>query len=120
MDVVGAPILFQRSWQRHDLCYTAHRHNLPPHVYKALLPLYECLSEKKLVERCQCSKTQNSNESLQSLTWALAPKHHPTLRFRELRNWGTRERQQNLSPSAATIAGSPAANRLLCRLLAVT
>ncbi|KAH9364764.1 hypothetical protein HPB48_019439 [Haemaphysalis longicornis] len=28
----------------------------------------------KLLERCQCGKTQNSNESLHSLIWSLAPK----------------------------------------------
>ncbi|CAN8025115.1 unnamed protein product [Ixodes persulcatus] len=52
-----------------------HRHNLPPHVCKALLPLYERLSDKRLLERCQRGKTQNNNESLHSVIWALVPKH---------------------------------------------
>ncbi|CAN7952150.1 unnamed protein product, partial [Ixodes pacificus] len=52
-----------------------HHYNLPPHVCKALLPLYERLSERKLLERCQRGKTQNTNESLHSMIWALAPKH---------------------------------------------
>ncbi|KAM7304182.1 hypothetical protein ISCGN_014082 [Ixodes scapularis] len=52
-----------------------HRHNLPPHVCKALLPLYERVSDKKLLEWCQRGKTQNNNESLHSMIWALAPKH---------------------------------------------
>ncbi|KAH7945181.1 hypothetical protein HPB49_007388 [Dermacentor silvarum] len=51
-----------------------HHYNLPPHVSKALLPIYERLSERKLLERCQRGKTQNNNESLHSLIWALAPK----------------------------------------------
>lgn len=51
-----------------------HRYNLPDHVAKALLPIYERLSDKKLLERCVRGKTQNSNESLHSLIWALAPK----------------------------------------------
>ncbi|KAG0429772.1 hypothetical protein HPB47_023294 [Ixodes persulcatus] len=52
-----------------------HHYNLPPHVCKALLPLYECLSERKLLAWCQRRKTQNTNESLHSMIWALAPKH---------------------------------------------
>ncbi|KAH7954497.1 hypothetical protein HPB49_019203 [Dermacentor silvarum] len=51
-----------------------HPRNLPPHVCQALLPIYERLSEKKLLERCQRGKTQNSNESLHSVIWSLAPK----------------------------------------------
>lgn len=51
-----------------------HRYNLPPHVCQALLPIYERLAEPKLLERCQRGKTQNSNESLHSLIWSLAPK----------------------------------------------
>ncbi|CAN8017868.1 unnamed protein product [Ixodes persulcatus] len=52
-----------------------HYYNLPPHVCKALLPLYERLLERKLLERCQRGKTQSTNESLHSMIWALAPKH---------------------------------------------
>ncbi|KAH9360930.1 hypothetical protein HPB48_007011 [Haemaphysalis longicornis] len=51
-----------------------HRYNLPPHVCKALLPVYERLSDEKLLQRCLQGKTQNSNESLHSMIWALAPK----------------------------------------------
>lgn len=51
-----------------------HRYNLPPHVCEALLPVYERLADKKLLERCQRGKTQNSNESLHSVIWSLAPK----------------------------------------------
>ncbi|XP_077537466.1 uncharacterized protein LOC144149688 [Haemaphysalis longicornis] len=51
-----------------------HRYNFPPHVCKALLPIYQRLSNKKLLDRCSRGKTQNSNESLHSLIWALAPK----------------------------------------------
>ncbi|KAH9364471.1 hypothetical protein HPB48_021867 [Haemaphysalis longicornis] len=91
-------ILFERSLQRHKLRYTTvlsdgdsrtylalnaakakgeptpkHRYNLPPHVYEALLPVYERLSDEKLLQRCLQGKTQNSNESLHSMIWALAP-----------------------------------------------
>lgn len=51
-----------------------HRYNLPAHVCQALLPVYERLSEEKLLERCQRSMTQNNNECLHSMIWALAPK----------------------------------------------
>lgn len=51
-----------------------HPRNLPPHVCQALLPIYERLSDKKLLERCLRGKTQNSNESLHSVIWSLAPK----------------------------------------------
>lgn len=51
-----------------------HRYNLPDYVAKAMLPIYQRLSEKKLLERCVRGKTQNANESLHSLIWSLAPK----------------------------------------------
>ncbi|CAN7999310.1 unnamed protein product [Ixodes hexagonus] len=69
------------SWNRQNAAKARgepalkHRHNLPPHVCKALLPVYERLSDRKLLERCQHRKTQNSNESLHSPIWSLAPKH---------------------------------------------
>lgn len=43
-----------------------HRYNLPDHVCTALLPVYESLADKKLLQRCQRGKTQNANESLHS------------------------------------------------------
>lgn len=51
-----------------------HRYNLPPHVCKALRPVYERLSDRRLLERCQRGQTQNNNECLHSVIWALAPK----------------------------------------------
>lgn len=51
-----------------------HPRSLPPHVCEALLPIYQRLSDKKLLQRCQRGKTQNSNECLHSMIWALAPK----------------------------------------------
>ncbi|KAG0434643.1 hypothetical protein HPB47_018975 [Ixodes persulcatus] len=40
-----------------------HRHNLPFHVCKALLPRYERMSDKKILERCQRGKTQNNKST---------------------------------------------------------
>ncbi|CAN8019459.1 unnamed protein product, partial [Ixodes persulcatus] len=51
-----------------------HHYNLPDHVCTALLPVYTRLADKKLLQRCQRGKTQNSNESLHSVIWSLAPK----------------------------------------------
>ncbi|XP_077511721.1 uncharacterized protein LOC144122078 [Amblyomma americanum] len=70
------------SWCRHNaaeakgLPSPKHHYNLPPHVSKALLPIYQRLSDRKLLQRCQRGKTQNSNESLHAMIWALAPKEH--------------------------------------------
>lgn len=44
------------------------------HLMCAKLTIYERLSERKLLERCQRGKTQNNNESLHSIIWSLAPK----------------------------------------------
>ncbi|XP_077521463.1 uncharacterized protein LOC144132728 [Amblyomma americanum] len=51
-----------------------HRYSLPPHVCNALLPVYQRLSDRRLLERCQRGKTQNNNESLHSMIWSLARK----------------------------------------------
>ncbi|CAN8029862.1 unnamed protein product [Ixodes persulcatus] len=51
-----------------------HRYNLPQYVAEALLPVYMRLSDRKLLERCQRGKTQNSNESLHSIIWSLVSK----------------------------------------------
>ncbi|KAG0413301.1 hypothetical protein HPB47_009542 [Ixodes persulcatus] len=51
-----------------------HRYNLPQYVAEALLPVYMRLSDRKLLERCQRGKTQNSNESLHSVIWSLVSK----------------------------------------------
>ncbi|KAH9372084.1 hypothetical protein HPB48_017425 [Haemaphysalis longicornis] len=50
------------------------KHRWPAHVCEALLPVYERLSDRKLLERCQRGKTQNNNQSLHSMISALAPK----------------------------------------------
>ncbi|KAH9380065.1 hypothetical protein HPB48_001717 [Haemaphysalis longicornis] len=60
------------SWRRGSP--HQNRYNLPPHMCKDLLPEYERFSDEKLLQRCLQGKTQNSNESLHSMIWALAPK----------------------------------------------
>lgn len=39
-----------------------------------LLPIYDRLSDKKLLERCKQCLTQNANESLHSMIWHKCPK----------------------------------------------
>ncbi|KYQ49805.1 hypothetical protein ALC60_11124, partial [Trachymyrmex zeteki] len=53
---------------RHD--YSA----LPKTVLDAIKPIYEDLSNDKLLERCVGGYTQNSNESFNQLIWKIAPK----------------------------------------------
>jgi len=53
---------------RHD--YSA----LPKTVLNLIKPIYEDLSNDKLLERCVGGYTQNSNESFNQLIWKMAPK----------------------------------------------
>lgn len=58
-----------------------HLYNLPKDVAEALLPVYERLAEKSLLQRCQRGKTQNSNESLHSVIWSLICKNQHSSLF---------------------------------------
>ncbi|KAH7981696.1 hypothetical protein HPB52_000721 [Rhipicephalus sanguineus] len=70
----------EESWCAHNKAVARqqappkHRYNLPEYIAEALLPVYTRLSDRKLLERCQRGKTQNSNESLHSVIWSLVPK----------------------------------------------
>lgn len=47
-----------------------------PNMQKNLLPIYEELSRKNLLERCLSAHTQNANKSFNSTcVWRLTPKH---------------------------------------------
>lgn len=48
---------------------------LPPVFLELLKPTFMHLSDSKLLERCVRGKTQNNNESINSLVWARCPKH---------------------------------------------
>ncbi|XP_071579129.1 uncharacterized protein [Temnothorax nylanderi] len=52
-----------------------HPPPLHPDIAKNILPIYENLSKKDLLERCLGGHTQNANESFNSTIWRLAPKH---------------------------------------------
>lgn len=68
------------SWCKHNAAAAKsepppkHNYKLPENVSKALLPVYQRLADKRLLQRCTRGKTQNANEALHSLIWSLAPK----------------------------------------------
>ncbi|XP_077500045.1 uncharacterized protein LOC144110831 [Amblyomma americanum] len=70
----------QESWCKYNQALAKnepppkHRYNLPKYVADALQPVFVRLSDRKLLERCQRGKMQNSNESLHSVIWSLVPK----------------------------------------------
>jgi len=47
---------------------------LPPDVGSRLVPIFQRLSDEKLIQRCARKKTQNPNESLHQLIWKICPK----------------------------------------------
>lgn len=51
-----------------------HKPTLPSSVMDAIKPVFNDLSQPKLLQRCLGGKTQNTNESLNSLIWKLCPK----------------------------------------------
>lgn len=50
-------------------------HHLDPVFLEFLTPLFDRLSEKKLLKRCLPGLSQNANESVNSLVWNKCPKH---------------------------------------------
>ena len=48
--------------------------NMPEAVYKKVLPIFRELAKDELLEKCLHGKTQNANESLNSLIWQRCPK----------------------------------------------
>ncbi|CAB4043696.1 Hypothetical predicted protein, partial [Paramuricea clavata] len=50
-------------------------HHLDPVFLEFLIPLFDRLSEKKLLKRCLPGLSQNANESVNSLVWNRCPKH---------------------------------------------
>ena len=68
------------AWQKAKAegTHTKYKHPSPlisPDIKKHLLPIYVNLSRDELLTRCLGGHTQNSNESLNSTVWRMAPKH---------------------------------------------
>ncbi|KAH9369087.1 hypothetical protein HPB48_016730 [Haemaphysalis longicornis] len=57
------------SWCKHNAAAAKrepppkHSYRLPENVSKALLPVYQRLADKRLLQRCQTGKTENANEA---------------------------------------------------------
>ncbi|KAM7293101.1 uncharacterized protein ISCGN_026231 [Ixodes scapularis] len=68
------------SWCQHRVAEAKsepqpqHKYNLPAFVAEAMLPVYQRLSERSLLERCMGARTQNASESFHSVLWSLMPK----------------------------------------------
>ncbi|KAG5865616.1 hypothetical protein JTB14_025789 [Gonioctena quinquepunctata] len=58
---------------------TKQNYNHPPgfdqEIQDLLQPIYEELTDEKLLERCLGANTQNNNKSYNSCVWNIAPKH---------------------------------------------
>ena len=61
------------GWQKDSATYK-HKHGLPKAVVELLEPIYEELSDPKLLSKCLHGKTQNPNECLNKLIWSRCPK----------------------------------------------
>ena len=48
--------------------------SLPKAVFEKIKPIYQDLSDQKLLSKCLHCKTQNSNESFNAMIWNRAPK----------------------------------------------
>ena len=47
---------------------------LPPEIGTKMVPIFQRLTEEKLLSRCSSNRTQNNNESLHNLIWSFCPK----------------------------------------------
>lgn len=66
------------SWQQakahNELHHYQHKAALNNEVFKTFQPIYEFLNQDELLSRCVGGFTQNSNESFNSVLWAITPK----------------------------------------------
>lgn len=65
---------FQKACAKGKLKEYRHKPALPQDVRDAILPVYEALSKDDLLTRCLGGFNQNSNESVNSVIWKIAPK----------------------------------------------
>lgn len=67
------------GYQKAVAAQQLHNFKHPPafddEVKDLLQPIYEELTDEKLLERCLGANTQNNNESYNSCVWNIAPKH---------------------------------------------
>lgn len=65
---------FQKAVSTNSLESFIEKPPLPEDIAELLLPIYEDLSDSRLLERCVGGFTQNNNESFNALVWQIAPK----------------------------------------------
>jgi hypothetical protein len=66
---------FQRALAKEEDPPTHDGHDyLSPVVFDGLLPIYERLADKNLLQRCTKGLTTNPNEAIHSLVWSICPK----------------------------------------------
>ncbi len=65
------------SYQRNPATHVPVKDPLPPAVIDVIRPVFEDLSNPKLLEGCVSSQTQNANEALHSTIWRIIPKEQP-------------------------------------------
>lgn len=51
-----------------------HKNSVPTAVMKEIKPIFDSLSQPSLLKRCLGGKTQNNNESFNSVIWSYCPK----------------------------------------------
>ena len=66
---------YQKAVATHQLHNFKHPPAFDEEVKDLLQPIYEELTDKKLLERCLGANTQNNNKSYNSCVWNIAPKH---------------------------------------------
>ena len=65
---------YQKSLCEGSLNVFKHGKSLPAPVMDVIKPIFNDLSHPKLLSRCLGGKTQNANESFNSLVWKICPK----------------------------------------------
>ena len=66
---------WQRACSKDEVPGPHKEHDsLPLEIGKKLVPIFQRLTEDKLLQRCKRNRTQNPNESLHGLIWRLCPK----------------------------------------------
>ncbi|XP_068084596.1 uncharacterized protein [Anabrus simplex] len=67
------------SWCKYNRAIAAgeqysHRHSLPVEVCNVIKPVFRSLTDQNLLRKCLHGKTQNPNESFNSVIWSRIPK----------------------------------------------
>lgn len=61
---------YNQSLMNRTVCFHKNNFHLPEVVMVAINPIFQALSDSKLLEKRLKGKTQNPNESLNSVIWS--------------------------------------------------